>query len=148
MQQRSGNVDPLGDRATASALERVKNGMKVVDASGHDIGKIAFVKMGDAEAATLDSDDTRPREGVVAGPSSAVGGSGGVGVVALPVGTVDSDFAGDVPEPIQARLLRKGYVKIAGGFLFGKDRYVFADQIASVDNDVVKLTVNKEGLTV
>jgi len=51
-------------------------------------------------------------------------------------------------EPIQARLLRKGYVKIAGGFLFGKDRYVFADQIASVDNDVVKLTVNKEGLTV
>jgi hypothetical protein len=76
-----------------------------------------------------------------------MGDDAGRGVMALPLGTVnDDDLDEDIPEPVRSRLRRKGYLRVHGGFLFGKNRYIFADQIASVSHDVVKLRVTKEHL--
>ena len=48
-----------------------------------------------------------------------------------------------MPGPARAKLLRTGYIKVDGGFLIATDRYVPADEIASVSDDTVHLRVPK-----
>ena len=140
------NVHPLDEQAAADNLLQIQTGMQVVDAAGAILGTVAFVKMGDPEAATDDGAiDPEPAGAIIAAPSPAMGDSAGKPIAAMPIGPIDEEIAKDVPESIRARLVREGYVKIGGRFPFGKDRYVFPDQIASV-GDEVKLRVNKEML--
>jgi hypothetical protein len=148
MQRPTGNVESTGERIAELSLERVRTGMKVVDAAGHDIGKVAFVKMSDPVAETEEAETDRYHGEVIAAPSPSLGDSSGRPMVAMPVGPANNEIEEEVPEPIRARLLRKGYLRIDGALLFGKDRYVFGDQIASVGDDVVKLNVNQDALPV
>jgi uncharacterized membrane protein len=114
-----------GDQGTpADRLERVRQGMMVVDSEGETIGKVAYTKMGDAEAATVDSVDAGNQFG---------------DAIVLALG---GHREPDVPADLAERLLRAGYVKI-------DDRrplhpahtyYASADEIAAVVGESVRLT--------
>lgn len=115
--------------ANVGKIEMVRDGMKVVDADGKNVGKVEFVKMGDPGAATEQGNETE-NTGLLGNIAEAVGG----------------EPEPDVPGPMRARLLRSGYVKIDGGIFFGTDRYVAPEQIANVQGDTVYLHAMKDEL--
>ena len=116
--------------ASLGPIEMVRDGMKVMDSEGKNIGTVEFVKMGDPGAATEQGNEL-PDTGLLGDVAQAVGGD---------------EREPDVPGPMRARLLRSGYLKIDGGFFFGTDRYVSPDQIASVMGDTVHLRAMKDQL--
>ena len=115
--------------AAEGPIAQVHEGMNVIDASGDKIGTVEMIKMGDPQAATIDSD-------------VPTGNWPGPGYRRF----FSWDAEPDLPEPIAARLMRTGFIKIDAKGLFARDRYVSADRIASVSNDTVRLTVNKDDL--
>ena len=110
-------------------IEQVHEGMDVIDASGDKIGTVEMIKMGDHQAATVDSDV----------PTENWPGPGYRRFFAW-------NTEPDLPPAIATRLMRTGFIKIDAKGLFAKDRYVSADRISSVSNDTVRLTVNKDDL--
>jgi hypothetical protein len=124
--------DPLftSGVAHASPMELVHEGMTVVDSAGEKVGTVEGLKMGDPGAATEQGNEFQDQ--------------GFLGDVAEVFG---DEREPDVPGPMRARLLRSGYIKIdSPGFLIETDRYVPADQIASVTGDTVRLRVVKDSL--
>lgn len=123
-------VHTTGSVARLGPIELVREGMTVVDCNGEKVGKVEGLKMGDPGAATEVGNELQD--------------TGFLGDVA-------EAFAGDerepdVPAPLRAQLLRTGYIKVDGGFLIETDRYVAADQIASVEGDTVHLRAAKDDL--
>jgi hypothetical protein len=116
--------------ASLGPIEMVRDGMKVVDSEGKNVGKVEFVKMGDPGAATEQGNELQDT-GLMGDIAEAVAGD---------------EREPDVPGPMRARLLRSGYVKVDGGFFFGTDRYVTPDQIANVMGDTVHLRAMKDEL--
>jgi uncharacterized protein YrrD len=108
-------------------IKEVMEGMRVLDASGEELGKVEIVKIGDPEAVTVGAD--MPREGgIIEDIAEAFGG------VEEPA----------VPEPLRSRFLRSGYIKIDGKGWIDTDRYVSAEHIAGVTGDTVTLTLPKD----
>src|SRR5438105_14358466 len=93
-------------------IERVQEGMRVIDANGDDIGYVQHLKMGDPEALTTPGNEPTVSAGYA--PLS------------------DDADEPQVPEPIRSDLLRVGYVKVDGPDIFDHDRYLRADVIARV----------------
>jgi hypothetical protein len=112
-------------------MERIRDGMKVVDAAGDEVGKVAYIKMGDPDAATVDEASVDDRPGLIAD----------IGEALTVTGTEP-----DVPDPLRSQLLREGFVRIDAKGWFTGDRYVAASQIAGVSSDTVRLTVTKDAL--
>jgi hypothetical protein len=108
----------------------VREGMKVVDAAGEELGHVAFVKMGDQGTATAAA-DAPATQGLFDALGEVL-----TGEPADP----------DVPEPLRSQLLRTGYVKIDGKGWFDTDRYVGPEAIASVASDTVRLAITKDEL--
>lgn len=115
--------------ANVGTIEMVRDGMKVVDSEGKNVGTVEFVKMGDPGAATEQGNE--PRD------------TGLLGNIAEAIGAEPEP---DVPDAMRARLLRSGYLKVDGGFFFGTDRYVSPEQIANVQGDTVYLRAMKDQL--
>ena len=113
------------DSTRAEPIELVRAGMRAVDATGRDVGEVAYVQMGDPEAATTQGTDTAATSVVEA-------------FVAI------GEDEPDVVEPLRSQLLRHGFVKIDGPGLADSDRYVRADQIVGVDGDVVTVALPRE----
>ena len=111
-------------------MSRVERGMRVVDAHGDDVGKVDFVRMGDAEAITTEGNDGRPTELL-----------GQIAQAVLP-----DEREPDVPEPLRTNLLRTGYVKIDGPDLRDTDRYASSEQVRDVSGDTVRLNVARDHL--
>ena len=109
-------------------LERVQEGMRVIDANGDDIGYVQFLKMGDPEALTTAGNEPTVSAGYV------------------PL-TDDADEP-EVPEPIRSDLLRVGYIKVDEPDLFDTDRYLRADVVDRVEGDKVFLKLPKGRLAV
>jgi len=126
MQQR----ESLSGAFDRDPLSAVHEGMHVIDAAGHDVGRVQFVQMGDAEAVTTAGNDDRPRE-LVSQIAEAV----------LP-----DEREPDVPEPLRSRLRRSGYIKIDGPDLLDTDRYVASNRVREVADDRVRLSVRREEL--
>ena len=98
-------------------IQRVYEGMRVVDADGKDIGKVEMVKMGDPEAITTQGNEVGTVSGFV---------------------PLDNEYnEPEVPQPIRDDLLRYGFIKVDGPGLFDTDRYFRADVITSVEGDCV-----------
>ena len=114
----------------SASIARVQEGMRVVDATGEEVGKVAYVKMGDPEAAT-----TQGNEPVAPGLTERFAD------VVAPGGRVP-----DVPDPLRTNLLRTGFIKIKGHGLFAKDRYVSIERVRDVLDDEVRLDVAKDSL--
>jgi hypothetical protein len=109
-----------------NSLERVHEGMSVVDVTGERLGTVAFVAKGDPSAASVRA-------------SSVLAGE----VFGLPA----NDGAGaDLPVPEAPELLRLGYIEISGAGFADIDRYARADLVADVSDGVVSLSASKSAL--
>jgi hypothetical protein len=109
-------------RNTHRAIERVREGMMVLDPNGREVGRVEYVGLGDPEAEAVESD-------------------------ALPdvfrsVAEAANDRAGEpqLPEPVRTNFRRIGFLKVDGPGLMDTDHYVRADWIADVNGDGVVLT--------
>lgn len=99
--------------------------MRVVDATGAQIGQVTAIQVGDPNAVTVQPPPT--------GAGQALAGAVEVIEVTGP----------EVPADAAARLLRSGYLRIEGAGA----HYATADQIADVAGDVVLLKVRSNQLT-
>jgi hypothetical protein len=110
-------------------IEQVREGMTVIDSLGEKVGKVEGLMMGDPGAVTEQGNVDRD--------------TGFMGDIAEVFG---GEREPDVPDVARAKLLRTGYVKVDGGFLFGTDRYVQPDRIVAVRDETVYLNVPKAQL--
>jgi hypothetical protein len=120
----------IGTSVDTSAMARVQEGMRVIDAAGEDLGKVEYLQMGDPEAVTAQGNEHRPVDLV-----------GRVMERALP-----EESEPDVPDPLRAELQRTGYLKIGGHGIGGKARYVSSERVSAVSGDTVRLSVRKDDL--
>ena len=117
-------------------LNKIKDGMEVFDRDGAKVGTVEFVHFGasselDEELgtvpATTDEYETTGDEYVAF--IKKVFGAG-------------EEF----PETVKNRLLQEGFIRVDSDNLFGEDRYVMDDKIASVAGDRVNLIVDEDDL--
>lgn len=117
-------VGTTGATGGEGAISAVREGMRVVDAEGEDVGTVAEVRMSDPGSVT----------------AQGQGGSGERGLVGAVVDVVTG--ADELPQHEQERLARLGFVRIDARGLFAGDRYAAGDQIAGVTGESVQLTVS------
>lgn len=131
---------------SSGPILQAREGMKVVDANGEELGKIEFVKMGDSAAATVDDrgDETAADAVVVAAPLGGAGSTAGAGIVGGLGGVFGGGAEPDIEEPMRSELLRDGFIKVDGKGWFDTDHYARADQIAAVTGDTVRLAVGRD----
>lgn len=109
-------------------MSQIREGMKVVDQSGQEIGTIEELKEGDPQAVTAEGQAPRGDNSLVGEVSEALGAGA------------------DLPEQFRERLLRLGYIKIDSKGLFKADCYAGADRLARVQDDVVHLNIDSSEL--
>lgn len=120
----------LSDIANAGPIALVAQGMKVVAASGKEIGKVEVVKMADANAVTASDREWANSVDPVSRAGYAIFGIGS-----------------HIPDDVRHRLLLLGYLLIDGkGWVLDRDYYAASDQIARVEGDRVLLSVNEDQL--
>jgi hypothetical protein len=120
----------IGSSMDTSAMARVQEGMRVIDAAGEDLGKVEYLQMGDPEAVTTEGNEHRPVDLV-----------GEVVERVLP-----EESEPDVPDPLRTELQRTGYLKIGGHGIGGRARYVSSEHVSAVSGDTVRLSVRKGDL--
>lgn len=103
-------------------ISAVREGMRVVDASGQEVGRVDAVRLGDQEAVT----DT--------------------GESARDVGLLSGGEDAGLSEQARHRLNRIGYVRIDRSGLFSGSAFAAADEIARVGDDAVHLTKDQDAL--
>lgn len=118
----------------SDVLRSIHEGMKVVDASRNEIGRVDWVQYGNDDPATPDV-EARTTEGVEDQRDDT-----------LLDNIVDAFRVDDLPEEMRQRLLMGGFVRIDSDGIFAADRYVLPDQIAGVADDELMLTVEKSEL--
>lgn len=121
-----------------TALERVREGMTVMDESGRRLGTVARVRMGEPQAVTTQGEQSPSSDpGVVVAPTAETGGPTGLQFVA-PVLSAGSGGL-NLPDPLRSHLLRTGFVEVDGPDLEGPARYVPGDRVADVTDSTVHL---------
>ncbi len=112
----------------------IQNGMKVLDASGKELGHV------DAFHFSENEDDPR------AEPSEVDGGDREHNTSIIEQ-VAESLFADELPEELRDRLLVQGYARIK---MHGvkKHRYVLPEQIDSSADNVLMLNVDEDALIV
>lgn len=108
-------------------IGEVREGMRVVDVDGEELGSVEEVRMSDPDVVTSQGQgDVGAGGGLLAHLATAFGGGSGLS------------------EQAQERLTRLGYVRVAATGAFSGDRYVAADEIVTVAADTVHLNVSDE----
>ncbi len=109
-------------------IAHVREGMKVVDVEGHEVGKVGFVRMGDPDAVTARGQEA--------------GGGGGI------IGAVAAALTDEERLPQQARdeLARVGYVRIDRHGWGGRHLFASSTQVARVEGGVVHLGAREADL--
>lgn len=103
-------------------ISHVREGMRVVDSNGDEVGTVEDVRMGDPEAVTDQGESTRD--------------------VGLFSGTEDSGLS----EQARHQLARTGYVRVSKSGLLSGSAYAGGDEITRVEDDVVHLSRSKDAL--
>jgi hypothetical protein len=125
-------------RSDANALlQRVHEGMEVYDLEDEKLGEVDQVYFGEVSTTADEFGMGSATEG------STYTGTTGDSLLHDLAEVFDADE--DLPETVRGRLLRQGFIRIEGG-LFGSDRYIMPDQIASVSKDAVRLSVHRDNL--
>lgn len=109
-------------------LQQVTEGMTVHDANGEEVGSVNFVHFADPEAVTTESD------------RGAGEGGGDPDVDLLDV------FQGDEDSGATERMRQTGYIRIDAKGWFSGDKYVGAENIASVSGNDVTLSISKDNV--
>jgi hypothetical protein len=112
-------------------MARIREGMRVVDAAGEDVGKVEYFEMGNPEAATAAGNEPQPSSGLLEAAAESI---------------TPGEAEPDVPEPLRTRLVRTGFIKIDGPGLLEADRYVSSERIRDVSAERVHLAVRKSDL--
>jgi hypothetical protein len=112
---------PSEAAAIRDRLVRVQSGMEVKDAAGAQIGRVAYVEIGDPGAVEPGGLDILPGD-----------------EIAQSLGAHPEPH---VPPELVARLLLIGYIKVKDQRRFRPDHhyYAMADEIVSVEDDTVQL---------
>ena len=120
------DADPTAaDMGMAVSLEQLREGMKVLDADGKEVGTIGLIQFGDPSAEQLAYEPP-----VIAGAAFATD-------------VVRSEP--NVPEPLRSKLLSLGYVRVDEKLRLRPDHhfYVLPQEIVAVDGDTVSLATPK-----
>ena len=107
---------------TMDPIQRVRKGMRVLDATGVSLGTVSEIRFNDAEAATA----TGQSSGHHSGSERQL------------TGRTRTGWA--LPRQRRELLERIGYVKVDAGGLLGDDTYFCADDIIAVQRDTVHIT--------
>lgn len=118
----------------SDVLRSVHEGMKVVNSSRKEIGRVDWVQYGNDDPETPDV-EARSTEGMEEPLADT-----------LVDNIVDAFRVDDLPEEIRQRLLMQGFVRIDAEGIFAADRYVLPEQIAGVADDELMLNVEKSEL--
>ena len=114
-------------------LNQIHEDMPVYDRRGNKIGTVDEIQFGDENPEEPGVETATAKR-----PSNGDGG--------LIEDLARAFSAGDMlPAELRSRLIRYGFFKIDTGLL-SPDRYVSADQIASVDGERVTLNVSEDDL--
>lgn len=112
----------------------IHKGMTVYDSRHQAIGKVDDFKFSeneddpDVEPADVDGGDRKDRrENILTAVAEAFGGE-------------------EIPEPLRARLLVEGYIRLDTKGILARDRFILPSQIASAGGDEVMLNVEKDAL--
>lgn len=125
------NQKPLGQERGSELLRQVHEGMTVYDAEDDEIGEVEEVYLGAvSQESELDVEPATVSRPYIPGEGS---------LLDLIAEVFDAE---DMPEEVAERLLRSGFIRVESSSLFGPDRYVTPDQIASVSGDSVRLRVS------
>ena len=125
------DADPAADKMEASVpMEHLRDGMRVVDADGLEVGTIGLIKFGDPSAEQLANEPP-----VIAGAVFATD-------------VVRSEP--NVPEPLRSKLLSLGFVRVDEKLRLRPDHhyYVLPQMIVAIDGDTVSLATPKGELIV
>jgi uncharacterized protein YrrD len=109
-------------------IRDVTTGMTVIDANGETVGTVDEVRMADAGAATSSGQSLDQPGGPITWIAEAF--------------STDSEMT----QQAQERLARLGYIRVDAKGLFSGHRYVEADEIATVADDQVRLSVAADQL--
>ncbi|WP_265515470.1 hypothetical protein [Nitratireductor luteus] len=115
-------------------LSRIHDGMRIIDATGEEIGTVETVHMPEGDLSNPQA------ETLTAGPNPGQFAS------TLTASLARAFTTDHVPEVLQKRLLREGFVRVDVDGLLAADRYVLPEQIDSVAGDAVHLTASLEEL--
>jgi hypothetical protein len=128
------NDQPVFDTAP---LERVREGMAVVDESGVRMGKVKHVRMGEPQAVTA-AGGTQVGEGVsvAVAPANSPGGTTAFGGGVPFVGAAEEP---DLPDPLRTRFRRVGFIELENSELRGADRYIPGDRVREVTDQTVRV---------
>lgn len=117
-----------------SLIYQVHEGMTVYDQDHNEIGTVDQVQFGDENPHQPGAETATVHPAQRDTPDSFIDH------------LVDVFRADDIPEEMRSHLVRHGFIRIDAPGLFNADRYVVADQIASVADDEVVLNVSKTEL--
>ena len=132
------NSDLADNTAKHSILNQIRQGMSVYDVRDNHIGSVSFVHFGAAS-------ETQHELGV--GPATATSADSPIVGRDTLIGSIAEVFdPNDMPEQLQQKLLLSGYIRLDTAGLFAADRYITPDQIASVADDKVQLSVSRDQL--
>jgi len=105
-------------------MERIREGMAVVDRAGKRLGRVEYIKLGDPGAVSAEGSELNdPLTRGVANLTEV-----------LPFA---HEREPDVHNPLRSQLLRTGFIKVHGPGLIHHNRYVGADQVMDVAGDTV-----------
>jgi hypothetical protein len=122
-----GRLDAEG--VAAGPIVGVREGMKVLDANGDDVGSVRRVRMGDPEAVT---DRGQVMEGADTWWDDIANALFGPDA--------------DLPESTRHEYERVGFIQIDARGIFNADYLASALQIAGVSSDEVRLNVDRDAL--
>jgi len=131
--------DIADDTGRQSILNLIREDMDVYDVNGNHIGEVEFVHfgaasetqqelgVGPATPSPADDPDMRRRDSIIDNIAEAF-------------------HPDEVPRQLQEKLLLTGYVLLDADGLFARDRFILPEQIASVSDDRVQLSVTRDQL--
>jgi hypothetical protein len=123
------NTDPTAAEMGLSVpMERLREGMRVVDSNGLEVGTIGLIHFGDPAAEQLAYEPP-----VIAGAAFATD-------------VVRSEP--DLPEPLRGKLLSLGFIRVDEKLHLRRDHhwYVLPYEIVAVDGDTISLATVKSEL--
>lgn len=121
----------MNNALSKTELTHIKEGMKVLDVNGDKVGKVDSVRFGDENYEQPGVETTKVNYGDNEDTYIDI-----IAQVYDPI---------DIPEEIQARMYRHGFLSIDSGFL-KKDRYVLLSDVARISEDEVYLSIAKDEL--
>jgi hypothetical protein len=129
--------------ADTDPLDRIREGMSVVDDGGRDLGKVTHLRLGDPGAVSMEGNEPRRGELIEADPPFLDDQAFAMGTP--PVYADEPDALRDLPVSLREHLLRGGFIEVDGHGLDGAERLIPSDRIREVSDDVVTVRRSAAG---